>query len=73
MGGWGPNEELVPMKVGGRSSHPRPTSEPSWGFEKKSKLKWSEETPSKKLSRNLVSVSSRMAGPGAGAVGEGNG
>lgn len=34
--GWWPKEEVVPINVGGSSSHPSPSSEPSGGFEKKS-------------------------------------
>ena len=69
-----PNEEVVPINVGGRSCQLKPiSSKPSPVAGKKSALKWSVDTPSKKLSRNLDSLSSRSDGPGAGAGGEGKG
>lgn len=62
------------MKFGGNSCQGNPKSDiPSPTVEKKSGLNWSELTPSKKLSKNLDSLSSSSEGPGAGAGGEGKG
>lgn len=60
------------MNAGGTSSHPSPSSDPSTAWARKSKSRF-DDTPSKKLSRNLDSLSSSKDGPGAGAVGEGKG
>lgn len=73
MGCW-PNEDDVPINAGGRSFHPKLIpSIPSVAAEKKSMLKWSELTPSKKLFKRFDSLSSSKDGPGAGAGGEGKG
>ena len=62
-----PNDEVVPRKSGGRSFH-------SYVHESVGSLRyWSELTPSKKLSRNRVSLSSNSEGPEARGGGEGSG